>query len=365
MTTVGVRRSSARAVREGMPRHRAGQLPWCWGRVGRGGTAGLPVRRPRAGRLARSRSRRSRAPSRSWPTRRPERPTRRSSRSSRPRRPARASRSSSPTARPATRVASSNRDCRRTSWPWPCGRTSIGSSSRASWPMTGTRTSTTASSTTASSCWPCGRATRRASPAGPTSSVMTSTSSRPTPSPRAAPSGTCWPPTRPRSRTARRPRRRTEYLKQLIANVSVMDKGARDALTTFMAGQGDVLISYENEAIFAQQAGQPIEYVVPDATILIENAVATTLNGDAPEASRAFVDFLYTPEAQRIFGEHGFRPEDETVAARVRLRAARQAVHHRGPRRLGHGPAGVLRPRGRRRGQASSPRSAGMPAEAR
>jgi sulfate transport system substrate-binding protein len=107
----------------------------------------------------------------------------------------------------------------------------------------------------------------------------------------------------------------TEYLTGLIANVSVMDRGARDALTTFMAGQGDVLIAYENEAIFAQQAGQPIEYIVPDATILIENAVATTLTGDAQEAARAFVDFLYTPDAQRIFGRHGFRPEDETVAA--------------------------------------------------
>jgi sulfate transport system substrate-binding protein len=111
------------------------------------------------------------------------------------------------------------------------------------------------------------------------------------------------------------PEEATEYLKQLIANVSVMDRGARDALTTFMAGQGDVLIAYENEAIFAQQAGQPLEYIVPDATILIENPVATTLTGDSPEASQAFVDFLYTPEAQRIFGQHGFRPEVEEVAA--------------------------------------------------
>jgi sulfate transport system substrate-binding protein len=106
-----------------------------------------------------------------------------------------------------------------------------------------------------------------------------------------------------------------ELLKQLIANVSVMDRGARDALTTFMAGQGDVLIAYENEAIFAQQAGQPLEYVTPDATILIENAVAPTLTGDAPEASQAFVDFLYTPEAQTVFGNHGFRPEVEEVAS--------------------------------------------------
>jgi sulfate transport system substrate-binding protein len=43
--------------------------------------------------------------------------------------------------------------------------------------------------------------------------------------------------------------------------------------------------------------------------------VATTLNGDTPEAAAAFVDFLITPEAQRVFGEHGFRPELEEVAA--------------------------------------------------
>jgi sulfate transport system substrate-binding protein len=99
-----------------------------------------------------------------------------------------------------------------------------------------------------------------------------------------------------------------EYLKQLVANTSVMDRSAREALTTFAAGQGDVLIAYENEAIFAQQAGQPLEYVVPDATILIENPVAVTLTGDASEAAQAFVDFLYTPEAQAVFGRRGYRP---------------------------------------------------------
>ena len=107
----------------------------------------------------------------------------------------------------------------------------------------------------------------------------------------------------------------TAYLTELIANVSVMDRGARDALTTFAAGQGDVLISYENEAIFAQQAGQPLEYIIPDATILIENAVAPTLTGDAVEPAKAFVDFLYMPEAQTIFGQKGFRPEVEEVLA--------------------------------------------------
>ena len=47
-----------------------------------------------------------------------------------------------------------------------------------------------------------------------------------------------------------------EFLEQLAARVVVWDPSARDALNTFLqAGQGDVLIGYENEAIFAQQAG--------------------------------------------------------------------------------------------------------------
>ena len=58
-----------------------------------------------------------------------------------------------------------------------------------------------------------------------------------------------------------------DFLNKLAARVRV-DPSARDALNTFLqAGQGDVLIGYENEAIFAQQAGQPLEYVVPANTL--------------------------------------------------------------------------------------------------
>lgn len=107
-----------------------------------------------------------------------------------------------------------------------------------------------------------------------------------------------------------------DYLERLAARVAVWDRGARDALTTFLtAGQGDVLIAYENEAIFAQQVGQALDFVVPENTLLIENPVAATLTGDASAAAAAFVDFLTTPEAQAVFGRHGFRPEmDEALA---------------------------------------------------
>ncbi|MEA2677889.1 MAG: sulfate/thiosulfate transport system substrate-binding protein [Chloroflexota bacterium] len=107
-----------------------------------------------------------------------------------------------------------------------------------------------------------------------------------------------------------------DFLRQLAQRVVVWDPSARDALNTFLqAGQGDVLIGYENEAIFAQQQGQALEYVVPASTLLIENAIATTTVGDAPDEAAAFVEWLYTPEAQTIFGNHGFRPVVPDVLA--------------------------------------------------
>jgi sulfate transport system substrate-binding protein len=101
------------------------------------------------------------------------------------------------------------------------------------------------------------------------------------------------------------------YLRKLFANVAVQDKSARESLTTFAAGKGDVLLAYENEAIFAKRQGQPLEYVVPDQTILIENPVAATTN--ASEAGKGFVKFLLTDEAQKVFGEQGYRPVSKAV----------------------------------------------------
>jgi sulfate transport system substrate-binding protein len=99
------------------------------------------------------------------------------------------------------------------------------------------------------------------------------------------------------------------YLEELfLDHVPVQDKSAREALATFMGGKGDVMLAYENEAIFAQQQGQELDYVVPDQTILIENPVAVVNTSENPQTARAFVDYLYTPEAQKVFGETGYRP---------------------------------------------------------
>ena len=97
-----------------------------------------------------------------------------------------------------------------------------------------------------------------------------------------------------------------DFLKQILENTSVQDASARDALQTFVGGKGDVLLAYENEAIAAQQAGEDLDYVIPDQTILIENPVAVT--GDADPKAQAFRDFLFTEEAQKIYQDHGYRP---------------------------------------------------------
>ena len=103
------------------------------------------------------------------------------------------------------------------------------------------------------------------------------------------------------------------YLEDLFSNVPVEPGSARDALQTFTGGKGDVLISYENEAILAKREDNSLEYSVPDQTILIENPIAVTSDSQYPEQATAFLDFLYTPEGQRIFGEVGYRPVDKKV----------------------------------------------------
>lgn len=105
------------------------------------------------------------------------------------------------------------------------------------------------------------------------------------------------------------------YLEQLFRNVPVQDKSAREALQTFIGGKGDVMLAYENEAITAQQKEQPVDYTVPDSTILIENPIAVVSKSRNATAAKAFVDYLRTADAQQIFADKGYRPVNQQVAA--------------------------------------------------
>jgi sulfate transport system substrate-binding protein len=104
------------------------------------------------------------------------------------------------------------------------------------------------------------------------------------------------------------------YLTKLYSHISVQDDSARKSLATFMAGKGDVLLGYESEALAAQQAGAPIDIVIPPQTILIENPAAVTTKATYPKAANAFLSFLYSKTAQTIFAQNGYRPVRKDVA---------------------------------------------------
>ena len=110
-----------------------------------------------------------------------------------------------------------------------------------------------------------------------------------------------------------------EFLLSVLNNVLVMDKGARESITNFEQGVGDVAITYENEVLVAQKNGQDYEMVIPRSSILIENPVAvidaSVDKHGTREVAEAFVNFLFTPEVQGIFAEYGLRSVDESVAA--------------------------------------------------
>src|SRR5262249_25113175 len=110
----------------------------------------------------------------------------------------------------------------------------------------------------------------------------------------------------------------TAFLKSVLKNVTVMDKGARESITNFEKGVGDVAISYENEVLVGRQSGQDYELVIPRSTILNENPVAIVdkyvdKHGNR-KAVEAFVAFLFTKEAQDIFAQYGLRSVDAEVA---------------------------------------------------
>jgi sulfate/thiosulfate-binding protein len=103
------------------------------------------------------------------------------------------------------------------------------------------------------------------------------------------------------------------YLKKLFKNVPVLPKSARDATQVFAQGKGDVLITYENEAIYANKKGVHTEYVLPKQTILIENPAALTKSGVKHKQAKDFLKFLWSSKAQKLYAEAGYRPVLKSV----------------------------------------------------
>jgi sulfate/thiosulfate-binding protein len=114
-----------------------------------------------------------------------------------------------------------------------------------------------------------------------------------------------------------------EFVGKILANVPVLDSGARGATTTFVErGVGDVLLAWENEALLALKELGPDKFdiVAPSVSILAEPPVAVVDKVVDKRGTRAvaqaYLDFLYTPEGQTIAAENYYRPIDATVAAK-------------------------------------------------
>lgn len=105
-----------------------------------------------------------------------------------------------------------------------------------------------------------------------------------------------------------------QYLSQLLHNTVAQPSSASAALQTFLSGQGDVLLAYEDDALYAKSKGEPVNIVTPPQTILIENPIAVTKT--ANPSAKAFVSYLLSPAGQTVWAQQGYRPVLASVASK-------------------------------------------------
>ncbi len=101
-------------------------------------------------------------------------------------------------------------------------------------------------------------------------------------------------------------------------HVKLRPGSGREATDVFVQGSGDVLISYENEAIATERQGKHVEHITPPQTFKIENPLAVVSTSPHLGAATAFKNFQYTAQAQKLWAQAGFRPVDPAVAADFR-----------------------------------------------
>ncbi len=117
----------------------------------------------------------------------------------------------------------------------------------------------------------------------------------------------------------RNPQAGLDFVNQLVSqHVKLRPSSGREATDVFVQGSGDVLISYENEAIATERQGKPVTHINPPQTFKIDNPLAVVITSGHLEAATAFKNFQYTEQAQKLWAAVGFRPVDPAVAAGVR-----------------------------------------------
>ncbi|WP_419866437.1 sulfate ABC transporter substrate-binding protein [Mycobacterium kyorinense] len=117
----------------------------------------------------------------------------------------------------------------------------------------------------------------------------------------------------------RNPQAGVDFVNKLVSqHVKLRPGSGREATDVFVQGSGDVLISYENEAIATERQGKPITHVNPPQTFKIDNPLAVVTTTAHLDTATAFKNFQYTAQAQKLWATAGFRPVDPAVAADFR-----------------------------------------------
>jgi sulfate/thiosulfate-binding protein len=107
-----------------------------------------------------------------------------------------------------------------------------------------------------------------------------------------------------------------DFVNKLVTeHVKTRPGSGREATDVFLQGTGDVLISYENEAINVERQGKSVEHINPPQTFKIENPVAVVTSSAHLDKATALKNYLFTAEGQKIWAQAGFRPVDPSVAA--------------------------------------------------
>ena len=137
-----------------------------------------------------------------------------------------------------------------------------------------------------------------------------------------------------------------DFISKLVReHVKLRPGSGREATDVFVQGSGDVLISYENEAIATERAGKPVEHINPPQTFKIENPVAVVTTSPHLEAAVAFKNFQYTAAAQRVVGAGRFSAGRSGRRRRFPrpVSGAGETVDDCRPRRLGDSGSAAVR----------------------
>jgi sulfate transport system substrate-binding protein len=108
------------------------------------------------------------------------------------------------------------------------------------------------------------------------------------------------------------------FVTKMFKNVVSQDSSGRNATNTFLAGKGDVLLTYESEAVAAKQAGQNISYLVPGKTMLIELPIVPIKTSSNLPLVNKFISFAKGPTGQSILAQNGYRPVLKGIARQYR-----------------------------------------------